>query len=61
MLLMSCMKIFLFRVDTKLQEIGFVFEDPTLQGGLPEEHHLTGTVSCFSLAQAKGLSILVVV
>lgn len=50
MLLISCMKTFLFRVGTKLQEIGFVFEDLTLQGGVPEEHNLTGTISCFSLA-----------
>lgn len=31
------MKIFLFSVGTKLQEIGFLFEDMRLQGGLPEE------------------------
>ena len=61
MLLISCMKILLFRVGTEVQEIGFVFEDLTLQGGVPEERCLIGTVSCFNLAQAKGLSVLVVV
>lgn len=34
MLLISCMKIFLFRVGTKLWDIGLVFEDLTFQGGV---------------------------
>lgn len=59
MSVISCMKIFLFRVGTKLQETGFVFEDLTFQRGVPEEP--CRPASFFSPAQAKVLSVLVVV
>lgn len=43
MLLILGMKIFPFRVGTNY-EIGFGFEDLTLQGGVPEDHHLPRTI-----------------
>lgn len=58
MLLISGTNTLLFRAGTELEEIGFVFEDVTLQD-VPE-YCLTGTISCFTLAQPAGLSVLVV-
>lgn len=43
MLLILGMKIFPFRVGSNC-EIGFGFEDLTLQGGVPEECHLPRTI-----------------
>lgn len=43
MLLILGMKIILFRVGSNC-EVGFGCEDLTLQGGVPEEHHLPRTI-----------------